>query len=412
MTEEFQREVHNKFPHIDIIGEYVDARTKVQCRCKLCGETSERLPNNILRKKYGCVNCGDDGKRLADFREMRGVSPEDFAERVKAVNPHITVLGSFENMNKKILVHCSCGNTWNAHPTNLTRPQIGCPKCSPASTSFVEQVIRVLMCDLFGEDAVTSRNTTLIGMELDVAVAEKNIAIEYGAWYWHQEKLESDAEKRKRCADKGVKCTTVYDSFAGDEMPQDENVLVYTCNLGSPKHKDQLLEMLNRLLKMTGEDKQLSMEELEDLVSRVNEAMPDQATEAFVEKIDTERLGIKIIGKYRNQETKITTQCTRCGHTWEANPNTLRQATAAKAQESTCPACIAEERRLKAEEHTKQEFIKTCWNIEFETPYVDVKTKIRVRCKDCGEISYIAPKKVYKSCGCRHCRKKQKKEAA
>lgn len=44
---------------------------------------------------------------------------------------------------------------------------------------------------------VFSRDKTVMGQELDIYIPEKNYAIEPGAWFWHQTKVERDREKEE-----------------------------------------------------------------------------------------------------------------------------------------------------------------------------------------------------------------------
>lgn len=43
-------------PTIEIIGEYVNNRTKIKCRCKDCGNEWEATPSNLLKYR-GCPAC-------------------------------------------------------------------------------------------------------------------------------------------------------------------------------------------------------------------------------------------------------------------------------------------------------------------------------------------------------------------
>jgi len=51
--EEFEEDLANVCPDIEVVGEYVNARRDVRCRCKICGYEWESKPVNLLRS----LNC-------------------------------------------------------------------------------------------------------------------------------------------------------------------------------------------------------------------------------------------------------------------------------------------------------------------------------------------------------------------
>ena len=54
-NEEFINDLLIKNPQITVVGNYVNARTKVECKCKVCGFEWSASPNNLLNG-YGCPN--------------------------------------------------------------------------------------------------------------------------------------------------------------------------------------------------------------------------------------------------------------------------------------------------------------------------------------------------------------------
>lgn len=54
--EKFESELSIVNPNIEVIGEYTNSNTKIQCKCKICGKTWSALPTNLLKGK-GCPRC-------------------------------------------------------------------------------------------------------------------------------------------------------------------------------------------------------------------------------------------------------------------------------------------------------------------------------------------------------------------
>ena len=50
-------------PSIEIVGEYVNTETKVECHCKICGKTWYTTPHT-LKSGHGCPGCARNGSRM------------------------------------------------------------------------------------------------------------------------------------------------------------------------------------------------------------------------------------------------------------------------------------------------------------------------------------------------------------
>lgn len=55
-TESFKEEMKVINPKIEILGKYINASTKIKCRCKIDGYEWDSTPNNLLQK-HGCPKC-------------------------------------------------------------------------------------------------------------------------------------------------------------------------------------------------------------------------------------------------------------------------------------------------------------------------------------------------------------------
>ena len=55
--EEFARELEQVAPDVELLGEYTNARTRIDCRCRICGHTWSPYPKSLLQG-YGCPECG------------------------------------------------------------------------------------------------------------------------------------------------------------------------------------------------------------------------------------------------------------------------------------------------------------------------------------------------------------------
>ena len=76
----------------------------------------------------------------------------------------------------------------------------GCPECNHTSTSFVEQLLFLSLKNVLGEKEVLTRSKSVIGKELDIYIPKKQYAVEYGAWFWHKNRLKNDENYYVRAA--------------------------------------------------------------------------------------------------------------------------------------------------------------------------------------------------------------------
>ena len=210
-NEDFIKELHEINPNIEPLEEYKGALTGISCKCKICGygENGEwkPQPSNLLGG-MGCQNCHI-------IKQTK--THEDFIEELHEVNPNIEVLGEYKNIDTGISCKCKiCGygenGDWKPIPYNILKGS-GCPGCiAKTKTSWLQEELTKHFSQNY---TVLSRDTSLIGMELDIVIPELNIAIEPGSWYWHfetQNRLSNDYTKQQLCKEKGYTCITIYDN--------------------------------------------------------------------------------------------------------------------------------------------------------------------------------------------------------
>lgn len=121
--EQFALEMESKNPNIIVIGKYISAKTKIDIKCKICGNVWMATPNHLL-EGHGCRNC------MRTNLSNRKKSNQEFISDLKKVNPNIITQEKYIDSKTQIKVECSvCGYTWQANPNNLLRGR-SCPKCS------------------------------------------------------------------------------------------------------------------------------------------------------------------------------------------------------------------------------------------------------------------------------------------
>jgi hypothetical protein len=56
-TDEFKKQLHEMSPTIIVIGEYINAKTKIKCKCAIDGYEWTVTPNKLLQGRRGCPKC-------------------------------------------------------------------------------------------------------------------------------------------------------------------------------------------------------------------------------------------------------------------------------------------------------------------------------------------------------------------
>lgn len=122
-NEEYKNKLSIKNPWIEPIGEYINAKTLLLCRCKICGREWLANPGRIMSgtKCRLCAIRINSDKQKKDHKA--------FLSELVLNNPNIEVLGEYFNYSTKVRVRCKiCQNEWAATPNNLLSGK-GCPIC-------------------------------------------------------------------------------------------------------------------------------------------------------------------------------------------------------------------------------------------------------------------------------------------
>ena len=118
--EEFVELINDINPNIEIIGKYVNAKTNIDCKCKICGHKWSPRAHHLL-EGYGCPNCNHISRRKTH---------EQFIEEMNKINPNIEILGKYNGNKTKIKCRCKiCGHVWKAMPSALLKG-CGCNQCA------------------------------------------------------------------------------------------------------------------------------------------------------------------------------------------------------------------------------------------------------------------------------------------
>ena len=270
--EEFINRMNKINTDIEIVGEYVNSQTKIKCKCKIDRYEWETTPNNLLNGQ-GCPKCYNNRRG-----ENKKITHEEFVDRMKEINSDIEILGEYVNNKTKIKVRCKVdGYEWEATPNNLLKGQ-GCLKCSGKMQLTHEEFI----------NRMNKINTDI------------EIVGEY---------VNSQTK---------IKCKCKIDRYEWETTPN--NLLN---GHGCPKCKSNKIKKTHK---------------------------------EFVNELKEINENIEILGEYKGNKTKIKCKCKIDGYEWEVKPSSLLSG-------HGCPKCNESKGEKRVTKYLDNK------NIEYERQY-------------------------------------------
>lgn len=138
-TTTFISELEKINPNITILGDYVNNKSPILCKCKIDQNQWESTPNRLLSGE-GCPMC--KSKKVGDCHRL---SHNEFINKLLLINQNIIVLDTYKGRHKYIKCACKkCNNIWETTPDSLLQGN-GCPKCRQSKG---ESVIRKYLDEL------------------------------------------------------------------------------------------------------------------------------------------------------------------------------------------------------------------------------------------------------------------------
>lgn len=388
----FINELRTIQPSIEVLGEYSSSHEHIAVKCAVCGHVWEALPTNLLKGR-NCPKCSLINKGQKHRKDI-----DDVLASIKKNNPSIEIVGEYEKTSSKVLAKCkNCSYEWMVLPSALQRGS-GCPRCARTGTSFVEQII-LLSLEKITSTKVLSRNHTMIGLELDIFIPEKNFAVEYGAWPWHSGKEARDSAKIKLCAEKNIKLIEIFDAYPG-ESHRENNIWYYKENISRASNISIVKNIIIELCQEMGVPYTLSEQTFEDLKYQAHLNARRMTTDELNERLNNEGRNIVVLNEYQDMLTKVHAKCLLCGNEWDVIPASLIRGLG-------CPKCakLSTSRKLKK---TNEQFVREVEisnnTVEVLDKYIDSHTKIRARCKIHNIIWECLPSALISGTGCPQCR--------
>lgn len=162
----------------EVLGKYVNGRSKILVRHKKCGKEFETIAGSFLKAEEGCPFC-----KAGTISKKRTWTHEKFLEAVGERGLEYEFLTEYVNAHTPIRVRHCCGNEFEITPDSFLRGG----RCKSCKYSTGEgQVYRFLKRIIPSEKIIQSERTVLPNRsEIDIYLPERKLGIEYDGLVYH-----------------------------------------------------------------------------------------------------------------------------------------------------------------------------------------------------------------------------------
>ena len=278
---------------VELIGDYIDSKTKTTFRCKQ-GHEWEARPAHILGgHKNGCPYCAGRAKLSKEIVNQR------LADR------GIKLIGDYVNTSTRSTFRCKHGHEWDAVADHVIRGS-GCPECY-GNIPLTKEIIN---------ERLSSRGIKQIG-DYDGARTKTMFRCKQG----HEWSSTPDNVTR------------------GSGCPYCAGTAKLTKEIVNERISDRGIEMVGEYINIDTRatfrcEYGHEWETIPDGVIAGNGCPICSGTAPLSKEIVNERItgrGFKMISDYINTATKTTFRCDK-GHEWNAKPSNIMHG-------QGCPTC-------------------------------------------------------------------------
>lgn len=129
--EDFINKLYKNNPNIEYVSGYTGTQYIATFKCKICGNTFDRLAKSVYNGKTGCSICIENKKI------------EQLKEKLLKNNPNIEYISGYTDPHKQATFKCKkCGNIWSSTAYDIYTGKSYCHKCSLSPYILTEDTIR------------------------------------------------------------------------------------------------------------------------------------------------------------------------------------------------------------------------------------------------------------------------------
>ena len=389
--EEYVAELAVKNPGVEVVEEYVDAKTKILHRCLKHDIYWKSLPSNVLAGK-GCSKC------LSEKLKNKLVkSHDEYINEVAKISPHIVVLESYVDSHTPILHFCKThGLEWKAYPNNILKGY-GCRECG---VDKIHNHKRDRHDDYVDELKIKNPTVEVVGRYDGLSTKILHRCLIHNVLWETQPAnalMGKGCEKchRERIGDSNRKS---HEQYANEVKTANKDIVVVGnyVDMKTPilhkclKHDIEWLAYPNNILKGCGCPKCGN-----DTVS----IKLRKEHKIYVDELKIKNPQISVVGEYMNMRTPILHRCNVHNFEWETSPSSVLLG-------GGFPKCGGEkiaDKLRKTHEQYEKELKSVNPSVVVLGDYIDAVTPILHKCLIDGNEWYVTPSNLLSGYGCPQC---------
>lgn len=320
-------------------------------KCPVCGYSWKAKVGNRTHGR-GCPLCSNR-VLVKGVNDLETCNPALAAEWDFTKNAPLTPADVFPKSGRKYSWICPKGHSYSA--TVLHRASgTNCPICnSGRQTSFAEQAVFYYIKNLFPDAISRYKDIFNNGMELDIFVPSKKLAIEYDGAFWHKEKnSERDRLKYRICQNNNIYLIRIREAATQSQGLSDESF--YMDNLDDIKNLEILIQyLLDRIDPETNMWTRTRMQfhsnihvnldrdsqEIRQYMTDVKDSLQTSYPELSAQWHPTKNGALKPSVFKCGSDYKAWWLCPVCGHEWQASISHRVNGTG-------CPICYRKQNKI------------------------------------------------------------------
>lgn len=390
--EEYVIELSVKNPTVEVIGKYVDSKTKITHHCLIHDVYWDVLSSNVLSGK-GCKECMKD-KNRNKFTKTH----DEYILQVKEANSDIEVLEKYINSKTPILHLCKKHNIkWKAIPSNILKG-CGCEKCK--SDKIIKNNLK--SHEQYVEElAIKNPNIKVIGQYIDSHTPILHLCEEHDI-YW--DASPSNLLQGRGCLKCGIEKNSnarskLHKDYVSDISIKNPNIEIIEEYINSKtkvmhhclKHDIYWKAIPVNILKGCGCYK-CTKEKL------INSNCKSQ--KQYIKELSLINSNVVVLEEYINMKTPILHKCIIHDIEWKTTPSSVLQGCGCKK----CKSDKLIDKRTKTHEQYVEDLKTTNRNIIVIDSYKGANIPILHKCLIDDNEWYTSPTNVLSGeTGCPQC---------
>lgn len=320
-TEQYKKELAIYNPNVEVLEEYINARTKILHRYKNCGHIANAVPDRILRGS-GCEIC-----YRKSIGERTKKDTNKYKEELISKNINVKVLEEYINANTPILHRFSCGHINKVSPSSI----LSGSKCLQCSHIKLGESKRKSQTQYIAEVNRINPTINILGNYLN---ANKHIQVQCSICYYMWNPIAGALVKKNptgcpKCAGQIVTSSDFYEKF---NKNGDKNIVLtgryinVTTKINGycKKCKNNISMYPYQLIKGV---------HCKHCMFIKNGVKLRKTHEQFVKELVIINPNIQITSEYKGANELIHCKCKICEFMWQARAGNLIY------EKAGCPSC-------------------------------------------------------------------------